>query len=94
MRSVAGSQHTKVLPAPGRENSAACPPCDSTICRTIARPSPVRRWPDGSGRFSPRQNELDTPAVLMRPDGHVAWVGDDQQDLLNHLPRWFGPAVG
>ncbi|MGW7088331.1 rifampin monooxygenase [Streptomyces sp. NPDC054871] len=34
--------------------------------------------------------ELDVPAVLLRPDGHVAWVGDDQQDLLGQLPRWFG----
>jgi hypothetical protein len=39
-------------------------------------------------------DELDVPAVLLRPDGHVAWAGDDQQDLLNQLPRWFGAAVG
>ena len=33
-------------------------------------------------------------AVLVRPDGHVAWVGEDQDDLLGRLPRWFGaPAV-
>ena len=37
--------------------------------------------------------ELDVPAVLLRPDGHVAWAGEDQQDLLNHLPRWFGAAA-
>ncbi|MBK3562749.1 rifampin monooxygenase [Streptomyces sp. MBT62] len=36
--------------------------------------------------------ELDVPAVLLRPDGHVAWVGDDQQELLGRLPKWFGPA--
>ncbi|MCA6095326.1 rifampin monooxygenase [Streptomyces sp. SCA3-4] len=38
--------------------------------------------------------ELDVPAVLLRPDGHVAWAGEDQQDLLGHLPRWFGAAAG
>jgi rifampicin monooxygenase len=38
--------------------------------------------------------ELDAPAVLLRPDGHVAWVGEDQRDLIDHLPRWFGAACG
>ena len=37
-------------------------------------------------------DELDTPAALLRPDGHVAWVGGRQQDLLDHLPAWFGAA--
>jgi rifampicin monooxygenase len=31
--------------------------------------------------------------MLLRPDGHVAWVGADQQALLAHLPRWFGAAA-
>ncbi|RLK58580.1 rifampin monooxygenase [Actinokineospora cianjurensis] len=34
--------------------------------------------------------ELDAPAILVRPDGHVAWLGEDQQDLDTHLARWFG----
>jgi rifampicin monooxygenase len=34
--------------------------------------------------------ELDVPAVLLRPDGHVAWVGQDQLDLISRLRRWFG----
>jgi 2-polyprenyl-6-methoxyphenol hydroxylase-like FAD-dependent oxidoreductase len=37
--------------------------------------------------------ELDVPAVLLRPDGHVAWAGDDQQELVAHLERWFGTAA-
>jgi 2-polyprenyl-6-methoxyphenol hydroxylase-like FAD-dependent oxidoreductase len=38
--------------------------------------------------------ELDVPAVLLRPDGHVAWAGDDQRELLTQLPRWFGSPAG
>ena len=32
-------------------------------------------------------------AVLIRPDGHVAWVGDTSESGLDEaLARWFGPA--
>lgn len=34
--------------------------------------------------------DLDVPAVLLRPDGHVVWAGEDQRELLDRLPRWFG----
>ncbi|MET9436778.1 rifampin monooxygenase [Streptomyces sp. NPDC006551] len=40
------------------------------------------------------KDELDVPAALLRPDGHVAWVGDDQRELLGHLSTWFGAATG
>jgi hypothetical protein len=36
--------------------------------------------------------ELDAPALLLRPDGHVAWLGNDQDDLLRHVSTWFGAA--
>ncbi|AJF63324.1 rifampin monooxygenase [Streptomyces vietnamensis] len=51
-------------------------------------------WADRVDHVVDVSEELDAPAVLLRPDGHVAWVGDDQRDLLDRLPRWFGPAVG
>ncbi len=47
-------------------------------------------WADRVDHIVDLSEELDAPAVLLRPDGHVAWIGDDQQDLLNQLPQWFG----
>ncbi|MFB6906545.1 FAD-dependent monooxygenase [Streptomyces bacillaris] len=37
-------------------------------------------------------DELGVPAVLLRPDGHVAWAGpgEDQEGLAAGLARWFG----
>ncbi len=54
----------------------------------------VAGWSDRVGHVVDVSEELDVPAVLLRPDGHVAWVGDDQQDLLDRLPGWFGSATG
>ncbi|MGH3610723.1 MAG: rifampin monooxygenase, partial [Pseudonocardiaceae bacterium] len=54
----------------------------------------VAGWADRVDHVVDVSEELDVPAVLLRPDGHVAWVGDDQQDLLGQLPKWFGASVG
>jgi 2-polyprenyl-6-methoxyphenol hydroxylase-like FAD-dependent oxidoreductase len=54
----------------------------------------VAGWADRVDHVADVSDDLDAPAVLLRPDGHMAWVGDDQQDLLDHLPRWFGAAAG
>lgn len=50
----------------------------------------VEGWADRVDHVVDVSEELDVPAVLLRPDGHVAWVGDDQQELLSRLPQWFG----
>ncbi|WP_405890937.1 rifampin monooxygenase [Streptomyces sp. NBC_00133] len=54
----------------------------------------VAGWADRVDHVVDVSEELDVPAALLRPDGHVAWVGEDQQDLLSRLPKWFGAAVG
>jgi 3-(3-hydroxy-phenyl)propionate hydroxylase len=38
---------------------------------------------------------VDAPgAVLVRPDGHAGWVGDEVADgLRDALTLWFGPAT-
>ncbi|MFB6613876.1 rifampin monooxygenase [Streptomyces sp. NPDC056367] len=53
----------------------------------------VEGWSDRVDHVVDGSEELDVPAVLLRPDGHVAWAGEDQQDLLDHLPKWFGSAA-
>jgi 2-polyprenyl-6-methoxyphenol hydroxylase-like FAD-dependent oxidoreductase len=50
----------------------------------------VEGWADRVDHVVDTCDDLDAPAVLLRPDGHVAWAGDDQQDLLRRLSQWFG----
>ena len=50
----------------------------------------VGAWSDRVDHLDDPGAVLDVPCVLLRPDGHVAWIGDDQQDLDDHLSRWFG----
>ncbi|WP_040868663.1 rifampin monooxygenase [Nocardia exalbida] len=54
----------------------------------------VTGWADRVDHVVDVSEELEVPAVLLRPDGHVAWVGEDQQELLGRLPKWFGAPVG
>src|SRR3954454_17863644 len=54
----------------------------------------VAGWADRVDHVIDVSDELDVPAALLRPDGHVAWVGEDQQDLISNLPTWFGAAAG
>jgi hypothetical protein len=50
----------------------------------------VKGWEDRVDHVIDTSDELDMPAVLLRPDGHVVWAGENQADLLSHLPTWFG----
>ncbi|MFI1753746.1 rifampin monooxygenase [Streptomyces sp. NPDC020571] len=54
----------------------------------------VKGWSDRVDHVVDDGEKLTVPAMLLRPDGHVAWAGDDQQDLYDRLPRWFGTATG
>ena len=54
----------------------------------------VGGWADRVDYLADPTAALDVPCVLLRPDGHVAWIGEDQQDLEDHLSRWFGKPAG
>jgi rifampicin monooxygenase len=53
----------------------------------------VAGWADRVDHVVDVSEELDVPAALLRPDGHVAWVGEDPTDLLSQMPKWFGAPV-
>ncbi|MEU6807481.1 rifampin monooxygenase [Streptomyces sp. NPDC046831] len=53
----------------------------------------VEGWADRVDLVVDVSEELDVPAVLLRPDGHVAWAGEDQRELLGPLRKWFGAAA-
>lgn len=50
----------------------------------------VAGWEDRVDAVTEPVEGLDAPAVLLRPDGHVAWAGDDPDGLADALRRWFG----
>lgn len=50
----------------------------------------VDRWSDRVDLIADPTAALDLPAILLRPDGYIAWIGEHQQDLNDHLARWFG----
>jgi rifampicin monooxygenase len=54
----------------------------------------VTGWADRVDHVIDVGEELDVPAVLLRPDGHVAWCGDDDRQLHTALRRWFGAPSG
>ncbi|GAA3495877.1 rifampin monooxygenase [Streptomyces prasinosporus] len=54
----------------------------------------VEGWADRVDHVVDAGAELDAPAVLLRPDGHVAWVGEDRRELAGRLAKWFGAAAG
>ena len=53
----------------------------------------VDGWRDRVDHVTESSEELEVPAALLRPDGHVAWVGDDPAGLEEALGRWFGVAA-
>jgi 2-polyprenyl-6-methoxyphenol hydroxylase-like FAD-dependent oxidoreductase len=50
----------------------------------------VDGWSDRVDHLVDDTAAIEPPCVLLRPDGHVAWAGDDQRDLDGRLARWFG----
>ncbi|MBM7091018.1 FAD-dependent monooxygenase [Streptomyces sp. S12] len=50
----------------------------------------VSGWADRVDHVVDAGDGLDVPALLLRPDGHVVWVGERQDALEERLRRWFG----
>ncbi|MBO9663394.1 rifampin monooxygenase [Dokdonella sp.] len=54
----------------------------------------VAGWEDRVDHVVDTGEEWELPAALLRPDGHVAWIGDDERSLQGPLRRWFGAPAG
>ncbi|SFW84078.1 rifampin monooxygenase [Amycolatopsis australiensis] len=50
----------------------------------------VAGWADRVDHVVDVSEELEFPAVLLRPDGHVVWAGEDEAELPAVLRKWFG----
>lgn len=50
----------------------------------------VAGWRDRVDHVVDAGAAVEAQAVLVRPDGHVAWAGDRQDRLTASLTRWFG----
>jgi hypothetical protein len=72
------------------------------ILLNLGEPLDITPWADRvrviDARYTgiwelPVLGEVSAPsAVLIRPDGHVAWVGEGTHDgLRDALAKWFGP---
>ncbi|MGW5350540.1 FAD-dependent monooxygenase [Streptomyces sp. NPDC004031] len=51
-------------------------------------------WSDRVDVLPAGAADLPAPAVLLRPDGHVAWAGATPSGLAGALGRWFGAGLG
>ncbi|MGW4946016.1 rifampin monooxygenase [Actinoplanes sp. NPDC004185] len=50
----------------------------------------VGGWSDRVDHLADPTAAVEVPALLLRPDGYVAWIGNEQRELDVHLARWFG----
>jgi hypothetical protein len=48
-------------------------------------------WTDRVHRVTATAADAPAPALLIRPDGYVAWAGADPDGLKAALARWFSP---
>ena len=50
----------------------------------------ARPWADRVDSMVVRTDQVEEPGLLLRPDGHVVWVGEEAAGAVSALWTWFG----
>ena len=79
---------------PGPCSSTSVSPVSSTSLHGRIEVQLIDATYDGDWELPALGRVAPPTAVLIRPDGYVAWVGDRTQlGLADALTTWFGPPI-
>ncbi|MCX4238819.1 FAD-dependent monooxygenase [Streptomyces ortus] len=92
--------HVELVGGDAKTSTTELLHCARGVLLDLADDAPLREaaapWADRVDVVTAAPHEpgpLDgTTALLVRPDGHVAWTATRPEDLAPVLERWFGPA--
>jgi hypothetical protein len=69
---------------------AEAPSCFTARVKRSVAADTAKPWADRVDVVAATAGDAPAAAVLIRPDGYVAWAGEDGDGLDDALHTWFG----